>query len=271
MSTYFDRGRSKINGGVTEVALMTPIKRGRVPGERRTYEERLRSVLSSIQGRAAQGILTEVNQIPTIHFARWIVVRPENYLLYSSQNPAPNCESKDGEKMKTTSDENNIIFDEFKEEILIDDDKPSPPTIISDKNDYRTWLYTMILFDGDVKVYGREIASFIQKDVDLIFENCENYPYAENFPAWWDWFRRYQLNSDVFYNAYPGLTVTRIKELELFKAKFDAFVAKVRPHGRSPIEPVDALLDDFIRETQTIEADFPSIGGAYKDPHCDND
>lgn len=270
MSKYHERGRSKVNGGVTEVALMIPIKLGRIAGERRTYEERLRSVLSSIQSRAAQGIPTEINQIPTIHFARFLIVRPEHYLLYSDI-----WKKYVSEKTSSTSEpqtsKGQIVLDEYKVEILgggTGTSKKSPKDPLN--QDFRSYLFTLILFDNDVKVYGREIASFIRSDVDKIYQNCENYPYARNFPAWWDWFRRYQLNTDVFYNACPGLTVSRIKELELFKAKFDAFIAKARPHGERGIEPVDALLDEFIRETQMISSNFPSSGGVYKDPLRDN-
>ena len=40
---------SKRSGVVSELSLLTPIKPGLVPGERRTYEERLRDHLESLQ------------------------------------------------------------------------------------------------------------------------------------------------------------------------------------------------------------------------------
>lgn len=250
MSTYFDRARSKVVGGVTEVVLMTPVLQGMIPGERRTYEERLREVLDSIQGRAEKGISTPVNHIATIHFARWLIIRPEHFL---------------GES-RIVADRNGKAPFELDDyvEIGLGGQGPLPMNANPARDDnYKSWLMTLILFDDDVKVYGREIANFIQVEVDKIFENCEHYPYAKDFPAWWAWFRRYQMNTGVFYNAYPGLTVARIRELQRFRDKFDAFVSKVRPHNGEPVEPTDALLDEFIRENQMIASGFPNEGGIY--------
>ena len=42
---------SKTIGGVSEIAVLAPIRRGRIPGERRTYEERLRFVIANLAGR----------------------------------------------------------------------------------------------------------------------------------------------------------------------------------------------------------------------------
>ena len=64
-------------GGVTELTLFTPIKLGPIPGERRTYEERLRQELASVQRRVDMKLNTPISIIPTIHFARWLILRPE--------------------------------------------------------------------------------------------------------------------------------------------------------------------------------------------------
>src|SRR5262245_58547396 len=75
---------SIVRGRVTEVTILTPIKRGFIPGEYRTYEERLRSLLTSLNDRANAGIPTPISAIATIHFARWFIIRPEQYLRYSA-------------------------------------------------------------------------------------------------------------------------------------------------------------------------------------------
>ena len=68
--------RSKTIGRVTEVTLFTPIRQGFVPGERRTYEQQLAMALQSVQQRVLDGIPTPINGMPTIHFARWLILRP---------------------------------------------------------------------------------------------------------------------------------------------------------------------------------------------------
>lgn len=278
MRGKFIQARSKINGSVSEVVLKTPIKLGRIPNERRSYEERLRSVLQNIQERSAKGTPTPVTTIPTIHFARWFIIRPENYLLYSNLENVDyhTVTSHAGANAQKPGQARNIPkqLDPYQISSIPRSSKEEPgskepPTNPNEKkadaqNGLRSWLVTLILFDGDVKTYGREISAFIQDEVDLIFRNCEDYPFSQNFPRWWEWFRRHQMSVDVFYNAYPNLSVARIKELELFKEKFDDFVAKVRPHGSEPIEPVDALLDEFIKDTQSISSGFPSIAGIFK-------
>ena len=239
---------------------MTPIVPGRIPGERRTYEERLRRLLDSTQSRAERGLPTAVLQVPSIHFARWVIIRPENYLLHSNLSDVTYYDHNpvNGVPLR------NVVapIDHYKEG---ENSPDAPPGVTDPDSGLRSWLLTLILFDGDVQVYGREIATFVRRDVDRIFENCEDYPYAENFSDWWVWFRRHQLNTEVFYNACPGLSVARIRELERFKEKFDAFVARVRPHGQCCKEPTDALLDEFIRSTQTISSGFPSAGGVFRD------
>src|SRR5579864_1755603 len=71
---------SKLVGGVSEVTLLTPIKQGTVPGETRTYEQRLTEELASVQRRIAAGVPTPVGRMPTIHFARWLILLPGHYL-----------------------------------------------------------------------------------------------------------------------------------------------------------------------------------------------
>jgi Dyp-type peroxidase family len=79
---------SKRVGVVTEVTLITPIKRGRVEGEYRTYRERLQTVLDDVQRREFQGLPTPVSLIRQIHFARWVIIdrpgRPAELLFTSN-------------------------------------------------------------------------------------------------------------------------------------------------------------------------------------------
>ena len=81
------RARSKMIGCVSEVTLLTPVKPGRIDGELRSYEQRLAGALDSVQRRIERGIPTPIGQLPTIHFARWLILRPAQYLQYSGIDP----------------------------------------------------------------------------------------------------------------------------------------------------------------------------------------
>lgn len=82
--------RSKTVGRMTEVTLFTPIRQGLIPGEGRTYEQRLAAALDSVQQRVEARFPTPINVMPTIHFARWLILRPAQYLQYSNVDPKAN-------------------------------------------------------------------------------------------------------------------------------------------------------------------------------------
>jgi hypothetical protein len=230
--------QSKFVGGVTELVLLTPITPGPIPGQRRTYEERLRQELGSIQRRVDRGLNTPISVIPTIHYAGWLILRPEQYLQGA-------CFLKE-----------------------------SPPTldpyVPADQNpthDYRfrSWLFFTSYFDGDLKDYLREFSNFLGKDVDRVWGNCEGYPEGGSldFEAFWQYAKRYQIATDAFFNAYPFVTVPRVYQLKVFKDRFAAFVRATRKADGTSVDGIGDLLDKFIVENQAYTADFPAIGGTY--------
>ena len=237
--------RSLWNGGVSELAIMLPIKSGRVPGERRTYEERAREVVSRLTGMADQGLMTPFHKIPSLHFGRVMIIRPEHYLRFS----------KIESKLRTAvSDPQRPEVDPYR-------------TAVDRKEDLelRSWMYALVIFDGDPIAYLREITEYIEDQFDRLFENCEHYPYAKNFDAFWAWVQQYQIKTDLLFSPYSDLSVVRIKHLEAFRRDFDEFVKKVRsPDGRS-IEPIDDLFDEFLQKTQQYAAGFPGPSGVYRD------
>jgi hypothetical protein len=290
--------RSRWAGQISELAVMTPIIPGRVPGERRTYEERLRTVLASLADRAEAGLPTPLSQIPTFHFARVMVIRPEHYLTHSDlgrddvyyEEPDPRRRIGPGDQPSRDAQDAGdppkrripkpldqyAVFDPTAPPANPGEDKttdavartetPGAPDIPAAQNPYgfRSWLMTLVIFDGDPNVYLRHIAEFIENDFDQVFENCEDYPYARNFERFWAWVRRYQIRQDVFYTPFPNLSVARIKQLEVFKQRFDAFVARVRTPSGARVANMDALFDQFLVENQQFANDFPSPGGAYR-------
>jgi hypothetical protein len=230
--------QSKFVGGVTELVLLTPIIPGPIPGERRTYEERLRSELASIQRRVNLGLNTPISVIPTIHYAGWQILRPEQYLQGAvfPRNAPPQLD-------------------------------PYVPADQEPTHDYRfrSWLHFTSHFDGDLKDYLREFSNFLGKDVDRVWGNCEGYPEGGSldFEAFWQYAKRYQIETDAFFNAYPGLSVPKIHQLKVFKERFAAFVRATRKADGTSVEGVGDLLDRFIIENQAYTADFPAVGGTY--------
>jgi hypothetical protein len=241
---------SKTVGGITEIAVLAPVKKGVVPLERRTYEERLLSVIDNIEDRHRRGLPTELTQIPVIHFGRLILIRPEQYLLYSNLPAIPYYPDSTG--MQASGHVPQPMDD-----YVIEDRTMSP-------GEARTFLLTLVEFDGDLKVYMRDIAKFIGSDFDRVFENCEHYPTTVKFERFWFWLRRYQINTNLFYAPYGNLSVIRIKQLEDFKRRFDEFVARVRPAHGQRVGSMDELFDEFLRENQQRAHDFPAPGGVFE-------
>lgn len=226
--------RSLFVNGVSEFLLLSPIRLGRIPGERRTYLQRVEDVFATLSSRAEAGLPTPLTTVPTIHFARWALIRPEQLIhRLKPKNPlAPG--------------------------------PPLPPPALNKKQ--HTWLLTAVVFDGEPSVYSRELAAAIGDQLDGIFSNCEGYPprgAARDVEGLWSWFRQYQLPTEVFHAAYGHLSVVRIFMLEAFKARFDAFVARVRPQGGPPVGDINFLFDEFVRDNQHYASGFPSAGGMY--------
>jgi hypothetical protein len=213
---------SKCVGGVSEITLLTPVRRGTIPGEARTYEQRLFDQLRSLQLRIDQGVPTPIGRIPSIHFARWLILTPNHYLFYDADGRCPNYK-------------------------------------------YTSWLLFTSNFDGDMETYLRDFATMLAEDVDRIWGNCEGYPSAgsRDFDAFWNYAKKHQLTTHAFANAYPGLTVARIHELQTFRRQFDAFVAKTRrPDGKS-VDNLAEVFDRFLAETMAFPQHFPALGGTY--------
>ena len=238
--------KSKTTGQVSEIAVLAPIKLGRGPGERRTYEQRLRFAIDNLTARVQHGIPIQLDRIRTIHFGRMIIIRPEQYLVYSDVPVVPGDQTPAGKIPKP--------FDDY---VQVGAPGGRPPP-------FRSWLLTLVEFDGDIRVYFRDIAQFIADDFDQLFRNCEDFGTTRNFEGFWSWIKRYQIDCNLFYSRYGDLSVVRIKELQDFKRRFDEFVAEVRPANGPRPKSMDELFDQFLAGTQQHASDFPSPDGIYK-------
>ncbi|MEL7539440.1 MAG: hypothetical protein AAGJ51_00940 [Pseudomonadota bacterium] len=266
--------QSKLIGGVTELSVLAPIKNGRVPGERRTYEERLRFVISTIQSRVEKGLPNHLRLIPTIHFGQLLIIRPEHYLRFTNSEcveylelnvPKPLEDYKDCEvSSKLAPADAAAKTKPQKKESDCGVGAKVGPIMEREKNDFHSWLLTTVYFDGDLKVYIRDIAEFIRTDFDRVYANCLEYPSADNFEKFWLWVRKYQISPDLFHNACNDLSVARIKQLEDFRRLFNHFVAKVRSPNGYTVESIHELFDEFLRENQQYASGFPTAGGVYE-------
>lgn len=268
-SSVFDWAQSKTAGQISEVSVLAPIKRGRVPGERRTYEERAQAIVDNFAERVSAGLPNELNLVPSIHFGRILILKPDQYLLGSDipgveyrhdrQQPQPGQVGRPYAVPKP--------FDEYHEH-------PATNTAVAagKKNlKLRSFILTSVEFDGDLRVYFRDISTQLGTRFDSIFENCEDFPGTADFEAFWLWIRRFQIRTQLFYAACPDLSVARIKQLAAFKRNFDVFVARVRGPGLKPGRGLDALFDEFLKDNLQFNAGFPFPSGVFRGAEAESE
>jgi len=241
---------SKTVGQVSEIAVLAPIKRGCVSGERRTYEDCLRTTIDEMTNDQTQGVVSPLQPVSSIHFGRLIIIRPEQYLLYSDDATVHYLEDAQGKAYTSTS--GGKIPD------AIDEFAPRRRSPY-----FRSWLLTLVEFDGDIRAYFKDIARFVGRSFDQLYSNCEDFPGTEDFELFWLWIRRYQITTELFYAPYAGLSVARIRQLEAFKRNFDAFVAEVQSPIARPAGAIEAMLDGFLRENLQYPQGFPAPSGAF--------
>jgi hypothetical protein len=254
-------------GRISELAVLSPIRSGIVAGERRTYEDRLRATIANLAKRHQQGIPNELDRVSSIHFGRMIVIRPDQYLYFSSLDGIryhrdEDDDQDDGPPEPGTFSSANVPLpsDDFLEVGTVPaNERQAPPA----RPELRSWLLTLVEFDGELKSYMREIAQFIGPGFDRIFENCEHFPGTDDFEKFWIWIRTFQINTDLFYAPYRDLSVVRIRQLEAFKRRFDAFVATVRSPTGTKVRSMDEMFDQFLRDNQQYATGFPAPGGTY--------
>lgn len=250
----FDWAASKSVGGITEVAVLAPIRRGCVPNERRTYEERALAVIENFASRVEQGLPNELNLVPSIHFGRMMLLRPEQYLL-GSDLAGVDYEEKTARAQRGAAYKIPKPIDEYLRLDPQNLDAPPPAPLL------RSFLLTTVEFDGDLRVYFRDISVQLAERFNMIFDNCEDFPGTDDFEAFWLWIRRFQVRTQLFYAANPNLSVARIKQLATFKRNFDLFVARVRGPGSAGA--LDALFDEFLKDNLQFGEGFPYPSGVF--------
>lgn len=64
-------------------------------------------------------------------------------------------------------------------------------------------------YDGGFEHYIKDFSTIIPDQIDEFFGECVGYPGVRN-PAIWGYIAKYQLQSLVFYSAYPDVPVRRV-------------------------------------------------------------
>ena len=197
---------------------------GLIPGEGRTYEQRLARALESVQQRVMDNFPTPINAVPTIHFARWLILRPAQYLQYSTIDPDPAANPSLHSWLFFTSNFDGELKDYLRE-------------------------FSLFLAEDVDRIWGNCEGWPLGGSRD--------------FEAYWDYAKRHQIPTHAFYSAYPDLSVGRIRQLERFKRAFDQLVAQTRCPDGSTVAEVSRLLDEFLTENTIYPNDFPGEGGLY--------
>jgi hypothetical protein len=210
---------------MTEVTLFTPIRQGLIAGEGRTYEQRLAGALESVQQRVLDRIPTPIGVMPTIHFARWLILRPAQYLQYSAIDPDPKKNPTLHSWLFFESNFDGELKDYLRE-------------------------FSVFLADDVNRIWGN-------------CEGWPAGG-SRDFEAYWNYAKRHQIVTHAFYAAYPELPVGRIRQLERFKRAFDRLIARTRQPDGTSIPGMGQLLDEFLVENLVYENDFPMEGGTYE-------
>jgi hypothetical protein len=79
-------------------------------------------------------------------------------------------------------------------------------------------------FNGDVEAYMRDFSQVAPEGIDAIWENCEGYPGAADYPKLRDYILGSAIETTGYYCAYPDATVSDILKALDVKKKVDVFL-----------------------------------------------
>lgn len=75
--------------------------------------------------------------------------------------------------------------------------------------DNDTRLLFASTYDGGFEQYIKDFSTIIPDQIDEFFGDCEGYPGVRH-PEIWTYIAKYQLQSLVFYSAYPDVSVRKV-------------------------------------------------------------
>lgn len=106
-------------------------------------------------------------------------------------------------------------------------------------------------FDGEMKLYFRNFALELTSDIDSVWNNCEGYPGAHDFDRLWQYVKKHQITTRLFYSAYPTLTMPQIARLDALRKGFDDFLCKAGARLK--------LKAEIEENAESIERDFKAL------------
>ena len=106
-------------------------------------------------------------------------------------------------------------------------------------------------FDGEMKLYFRNFALELTDDIDRVWSNCEGYPGAKDFDRLWRYVKEHQINTRLFYSAYPTLTMPQIERLDALRNGFDEFLRKEGGRLESA--------EEIARNAEDLAKDFKAL------------
>lgn len=74
------------------------------------------------------------------------------------------------------------------------------------------YLLFSVCFDGDLPSYLDDLCSMIGDECDRIWSHCAGYPGSADRAAFARYFTRNQVDTEVYFSAYPESTVGRVRE-----------------------------------------------------------
>ncbi len=89
--------------------------------------------------------------------------------------------------------------------------------------DNDTRLLMACTFDGTWEKYLRDAVRVKPQYLDLVWSNCVDYPGCNPYEPFAAWVQKHQVETTLFYAAYPAATVKDVLQAVDWKAKTDKF------------------------------------------------
>ncbi len=100
-------------------------------------------------------------------------------------------------------------------------------------------------FDGDLESYLGDLCAFIGPVVDAVWQHCVAYPGSDDPAAFARYMRHNQIDTEVYFAAYPDATVQQVLESLALRDQVVKFA--IATHGKSDAEIQSEWQEEFER------------------------
>jgi hypothetical protein len=101
-------------------------------------------------------------------------------------------------------------------------------------------------FDGGWEDYLRDFSQNGAEGLNLTFGACEGWPGAQPFEPFRDYVKAHQVETTLFYAAYPDLTVKSILKMQSCQIAWNGFLQSFGPGGPGAATDADLLKSKFL-------------------------